>query len=406
MKIHPEYRHSALVANGNRTRTPPGTDLFLHAMTRLHEFVLFDTSCNPIELAEVLCCASLYFHCVDFRSASYRMIGQAIRVALGDGMHTKIHSQDMDSTRSERCHRVWWTIYVLDRQMSSLMGVPMGIPEEQIEAGLPTFPGQPQKSMGLEIQIKLSKVLAQILNTVYGAEGRLDKCFLATMKDALKNIASVTDQLNDSFGIARNGLRGGVCRLSSSLHVLHHQCIVIAARPLLYTFLQARLGQSDLSLAHVHCSGSIRSLIFMCIESAQQILIILTDLQRENLLVSFRLANGASKESFLRFDLDAIFAASVALVVATAIDAALVKDQQLWSETSHSLLGHMVDRGNMLAVQFKAEIDILEDMCSRLRVNWGVQDHCQSPSSETRARTRNDESESLMFGTSAFDPLD
>lgn len=93
-------------------------------------------------------------------------IGQAIRVALGDGMHTKIHSQDMDSTRSERCHHVWWTIYILDRQISSLMGVPMGIPEEQIEAGLPTFPGQPQKSMGLEVQIKLSKVLAQVLHSL------------------------------------------------------------------------------------------------------------------------------------------------------------------------------------------------------------------------------------------------
>lgn len=42
----------ALAANGNKTRTPPGTDRFLHAMKRLNQFVVFDTSCNPIELAE------------------------------------------------------------------------------------------------------------------------------------------------------------------------------------------------------------------------------------------------------------------------------------------------------------------------------------------------------------------
>lgn len=66
----------------------------------------------------------------------------------------------------------------------------------------------------------------------------------------------------------------------------------------------------------------------------------------------------------------------------------------------------MVDRGNMLAVQFKAEIEILEDICGRLRTIWGAQDHCQSLSSEVRATTRNDDSESLMLDTSALDPLD
>lgn len=84
-------------------------------------------------------------------------------------------------------------------------------------------------------------------------------------------------------------------------------------------------------------------------------------------VVSVRLANSVSTESFLRFDLGAIFAALVALVVATAIDAALLKDQQFSSESFYSLLSHMVDRGNMLAVQFKAEIEILEDICGRLR---------------------------------------
>lgn len=53
----------------------------------------------------------------------------------------------------------------MDRQMSSLMGVPMAIADESISAELPTFAGQPQRSTAMDIQIKLSRVLAQILNS-------------------------------------------------------------------------------------------------------------------------------------------------------------------------------------------------------------------------------------------------
>lgn len=46
--------------------------------------------------------------------------------------------------------------------MSSLMGIPMGIADESITAELPSFSGRPQREATLEIQIGLSKVLAQI----------------------------------------------------------------------------------------------------------------------------------------------------------------------------------------------------------------------------------------------------
>ena len=86
-------------------------------------------------------------------------------MALENGMHTEMRSQQVDTALVENCRNVWWTVYILDRQMSSLMGVPMGFADESISAKLPIIADHPQRSMALSIQIKLSRVLAQILNS-------------------------------------------------------------------------------------------------------------------------------------------------------------------------------------------------------------------------------------------------
>ncbi len=92
-------------------------------------------------------------------------IGLALRMALENGMHTEMRSKQVGEALSQRCRKVWWTVCILDRQMSSLMGVPMAIADESISAELPTFAGQPQRSTAMDVQIKLSRVLAQILNS-------------------------------------------------------------------------------------------------------------------------------------------------------------------------------------------------------------------------------------------------
>ena len=77
-------------------------------------------------------------------------------------MHTEMRSSFLDSSYVERCRTAWWTIYVLERQMSSLMGVPIGIAEECISTPFPKLSGQPQRLAALQIQVKLSRVLAKI----------------------------------------------------------------------------------------------------------------------------------------------------------------------------------------------------------------------------------------------------
>lgn len=226
------------VARRNDARRPPGTDLFVHAMKLKPDITFLHT--QPVQAVEILCCEALYLQCLDFRSAAYNVIGQALRIALEEGMHTNMQDQGLNETHVQRCRNVWWTVYILDRQMSSLMGVPLALRDEDITASLPTFSGSMQKSLALELNVKLSRTISRILNSkqghlnqrgttniartaVYGAEGRLSRRFVTSTKDALKGTASVTDQLKQSFDLPPPGSAGGISRLAAHLHLLHHQ---------------------------------------------------------------------------------------------------------------------------------------------------------------------------------------
>ncbi|KAE8414621.1 hypothetical protein BDV36DRAFT_298852 [Aspergillus pseudocaelatus] len=327
----------AFVVQTSRGRKPPGADLFRLAMSLLppaHMFVA-----DAIHMVQILCCAALYLQCLDFRGPAYRIrqIGQALRLALQGGLHTEMHGQDM----------------------SSLMGVPMAISDGAINAPLPTFPGEPRKSMTLEMQIKLSRVLVRIVETVYRADGRLDKQFLSSTKDALKNIAGVADHLNGSFALPNNAVMRGISRVSASLHLMQHQCIVLTTRPLLYSLFESRIGGSDPSLIRTARSGSVRNLLLICIDSAQQMLTILASLQSQDIL-----------EGFLRFDLDATFTAHLTLLMAPTIDPTLIKNQSIWLKRSYSVLEYIISCGNMVAVQVKSELRHLDDILSR----WPMDD--------------------------------
>ncbi|KAH0378177.1 proline oxidase, partial [Aureobasidium melanogenum] len=278
-------------------------------------------------------------------------IGQALRIALEHGMHTTMESQHVPQALVQRCRKIWWTVYVLDRQLSSLMGVPSSIRDEDISAELPLYLESPYRATALDIQVKLSRAIAKISNNVYGPEGRLNRQYVSHIKEALKDVAHITDQLHDSFELSPDDSEFGISRLSAYLHVLHHQCIILATRPLLYTLLEARLQSRPPD--HRRFDG-IKPLVIMCIESAFQNLKILAQLQEESLL-----------ECFLSFDLDAAFSSAVILLMAALIDPSLIGEEIQLTELSYRILDEMTNRGNRVAGFLKLEIQQLETILSQ-----------------------------------------
>lgn len=77
-------------------------------------------------------------------------------------MHTEMHGSCLEKHYVEKSRLVWWTVYILERRMSSLLGVPLGISEESISAPFPSNSAQTDSSNTLEMQAKLCQILAKV----------------------------------------------------------------------------------------------------------------------------------------------------------------------------------------------------------------------------------------------------
>ncbi|CAJ0555221.1 Ff.00g052860.m01.CDS01 [Fusarium sp. VM40] len=270
----------AFVVQSTKSRRPPGSDFFVQAMKLMPDFNFFE--CDIIDEMQVLCCAALYLQCVDRIQEAYRLVCSALRHGLEYGIHTEMQPSVLDEAYVQRCRHMFWTIYILERQMGSLQGLPLGISDEVISARFPVFPGQPQKLEALKIHVDFCRVLAKIDQTVYGLEGKLDSRYLGATQEVLKSIATVTERLNKSFEV-----------------------------------------QTSEGMA----------------------------------------------ETFLRFDQDATLTATIALLMASAIDSSLLPDHSPWTQRAYAILDEMGSRGNLVAPMVASELKQLEGLLRGFLLN-------------------------------------
>ncbi|CAG8125163.1 unnamed protein product [Penicillium salamii] len=366
------------VIQSSRKHGPSGIEHFLQAMQCMPDFNFFKA--DPIEKIQVMCCGALYLHSTHNRLPAYRMIGTALRMALENGMYTEMRSSCLDEDHVQRCNLVWWTVYILERRMTSLLGLPIGISEESITAPYPSIPTRAQSSNVMEMQVILCQILAKVDATVYGTEGKLDSRYLSATQSVLRDIAKVTQRLNNSFDLYTNGSMSGTSRISAHLHILEHQCIILTTRPLLYIFLQSKLGQSDPALMVWLKSETVKTLLHICVESAQQILRILSSLLEQGILgmstdrsTTSELFVLTYEEHFLPFDMDAASTSTISLLVAAAIDSSLLQDHSPWSQRAHKIFDQMVQRGNHAAKLVQSELKQLDGELAQLAMKEGVE---------------------------------
>jgi proline utilization trans-activator len=83
-------------------------------------------------------------------------------MAIFQSLHTEMPMQQLGSRYVERCRRIWWTVYILDRETTSLMGLPPTIHDDDVTCPLPDFSGATQRVTTLHMQVKLCRIIANI----------------------------------------------------------------------------------------------------------------------------------------------------------------------------------------------------------------------------------------------------
>ncbi|KAJ0124599.1 hypothetical protein J7T55_005938 [Diaporthe amygdali] len=335
----------ALLVPGAPGQSPPGSGLFSRALELLPDNQgLYQ---DPILSMEILCCLALYLQSVDHRNSAFTYIGQAFRIALTQGLHCEPSEGLLSETEANRLRCIWWTIYILDRKLSSLMGAPSSIQDSDITVTLPLSEPINYKYKALGLHVALSQLHAKVLSTVYGADGKLEPSFLKKIQEVLRDMARLAPQLTAGFEFKFDNYEPA-SRISATLNLSYHQCVVLATRPLLICLLQDVLARQD--AIHRDLAGPIKALLSTSSESASKSLRILSTLQSQHLL-----------ETFLSFDLEQTFSSGFILTLMTAIPG-LPNHDSSYLDTAFSILSTIIAHGNMVALYRKEELEKLQEI--------------------------------------------
>lgn len=118
---------------------------------------------------------AFYSTTLNRRNTAYTYIGLALRLSIMLGLHRKIPANSsLSPPEKEHRIRVWWTVYTLDRLMSSKVGLPTMIQDTEIDAQIPSMNGLTQHDMEdfydpahLVAQITLSRITGNVLGNIY-----------------------------------------------------------------------------------------------------------------------------------------------------------------------------------------------------------------------------------------------
>lgn len=311
--------------------------LFARALRLLPDVTSLCSS--PITSTELLCSIALYLQCLDHRTSAHIYIGQAMRVAISHGLHWDVQAQDVGEKSVHRCRRIWWTVYALDRRLSALCGTPNSLRDEDITTPLSPEDNDPAFLLG----IKISRLFGDVLYTVYSVDGKLAKKFYASVQASLRAIAVLSDEL----ATYSNQCFGEVSRAAAHLNLAYHQCIILTTRPFLFALLQRRLANEH-TASSFRLTASAKGLVQVCIDSAMQILTILSNLKQHDLI-----------DAFLPFDLDSAVSAAFVLLMADNVHPKLLPNRD-WLEIAYDVFDIMTSKGNALAPIRRSEVEELD----------------------------------------------
>ncbi|KAJ5093546.1 hypothetical protein N7456_009407 [Penicillium angulare] len=335
----------------SKSEQPPGAKFFVRAMSLMPDHAsLWKDSLLAIE---VLAMAALYLYSIDQRESGYIYLGQAIRIAQFEGLHTQLSEEQLGSDVVAHCRNLWWTLYIMDRHFSYSIGLPMTTNDSEISTLIDSPDTCSTKDVALTLQAKLSQSLSFILTSVYKYERTSLGVFLDKTRSILHTLAGNAQEVENIIHLR---FRNSVDTMPSGtrhITLLYHQCVIVATRPLLLSALMERLENLDNEREDwQEFLALTKTIISVGIKSAAKTLQILSD---DECLV----------EAFLLYDLEFTYAAAIHVAMANALFPQVDHGQSL-SRQAHVILDGMISHGNRIAEARKEELVYLENLFQTL----------------------------------------
>ncbi|KAK3381097.1 hypothetical protein B0H63DRAFT_474897 [Podospora didyma] len=186
-----------------------------------------------------LALSALYLVENNRRDAACIAISNAMHVSVVQGVHRGLLTD-------EKSRRTFWTVYILDRWLSCVLGRPPTIPDDSIHVDEPRYcPGLPSP-VGLQAHVELSRISNKIVVNSYSRlQGNCDyvdtaidllhewKAKLSPVLQMGEPTVPTLGDLEDLSSYEPLRTPGDDDRARYSLHMAYNQLVILALRPAL-----------------------------------------------------------------------------------------------------------------------------------------------------------------------------
>ena len=228
---------------------PPGIHYFKHAVEFLPDV---HGECS-ILFIEVLCYFGYCLQIINRRDSAYLYLGIALRMAISLGLHHEITDEEIDGTEKERRRRVWWSTYSMERLLCVTSGHPISIQDVDIDVSLPSLisPGDAYLPEGdddsfmsvsfLRCYTQLSQILGKIGQEIYRRKQKSGIGLVNSAESIMNSLSEWYRHVPSEMKSKASNLDKEVHRETVSIFLYYHQCINLAARPLLLYAVQKQM---------------------------------------------------------------------------------------------------------------------------------------------------------------------
>ncbi|KAL9527278.1 Proline utilization trans-activator [Sphaerulina musiva] len=341
----------ALLSHPDRSAVP-GSEFAARAMALLPDAAQLHED-GPLAI-EVLALVALYFQSIDMRVTAYQYIGQALRLCYVEGIHLHIPDDVISSEFSLRCKKVFWVTYVLDRELSSLMGAIMPVAEENITAFIAPDRQTSILDKALMLRVRISRLIATTCTTLYSVDERFGTFFVKNTTWILHRLAEVSHEIENVMNGLNQPSKCEMPHMITRIMLSYHHCIVLAIRPLVMWLLISSLPPA--ASAPQQLAAPISALLHTAVNSATTMITTLKNLTEQGLL-----------ETFLPFQLEYAFSSGMLLSILGSILPSYISDDNNWNHTLHFILDEMTKKSNVVAPLRKFELQTLHRLLDPVR---------------------------------------
>lgn len=207
---------------------------------------------------EVMLLYAFYLQVADCTIASYFYFGLALRSTLILGWHVDADMENVNRFELEHRRRIWWTVYMYERMLSSKAGLPLSFADDSVSTELPfdfqmkldDFPRDENDVRGYYIFpsaeyinncVTITQINAIILSSLYTKQPTAN--ILPVVSDLVQRLFKWKNSLPEFLRVDFSQEDVKISRLIVNLMTEYFQGMNLAVRPLLFHFATKKLKE-------------------------------------------------------------------------------------------------------------------------------------------------------------------